>query len=90
MQQRLRALRGMAKDTGYLAYKVSKQIGQGKWTKCSDPNETMCPDQCVGTHSVYQFEETQGEGSRGGGHDPVSSRLKHKRVRRPQMKMGQG
>lgn len=55
----------MAKDTGYLACKISKQIGQGKQTKCSDPNETMCPDQCIGTHSLYQFE-AQGEGPRGG------------------------
>lgn len=80
----------MAKDTGYLACKASKQIGQEKQIESSDPNETMCPDQCVGTHSLHQFEKTQGEGPRGGEHNPVSSRPKHKRVQRPQMKMGQG
>lgn len=58
-------LRGTAKDTGHLACKISKQMGQGEWTKCSDPNETMCPDQRVGTNGRHQFEETQGEGPKG-------------------------
>lgn len=58
-------LHGTAKDTRDLACKISKQMEQGEWTKCSDSNETMCPDQRVGTNGLHQLEETQGEGPRG-------------------------
>lgn len=54
---------GVAKDTGDLACKVSKQ---GKQTECFDPNETVHPDQWIGTNGLHQFEETQGEGPKDG------------------------